>query len=289
MLLDSVGPGSVSLLTGDFQVSATDVSVPTYQGALSIGRSLTTLAPMNTERPDATGVFGPGWSASLPGADTGAADLALADYVSEGYLSFTGSDGDVSLYQATSPAGTYPVSYAGVDDAAADGATVTKLSAGEVRLLDADGTTTVFSLNTSTHLGNASSVIESGSAGTTTYTRDTVGRVTRIWGRSRPGSSCASPDTIPGCRSLTLTYGPVAVGGGTVSRLQSVVFHSFDPATAAMTAVPVAAYDYDGAGRLASAYDPRISPNLKTTYTYYGDGRLGVANPARPRALDDDL
>jgi hypothetical protein len=44
---EAVGPGSLSLLTGDYQVSAADVSVPTYQGSLSIGRSLTTLAPVN--------------------------------------------------------------------------------------------------------------------------------------------------------------------------------------------------------------------------------------------------
>jgi RHS repeat-associated protein len=277
---DSVGPGVVSLLTGDYQVSASDVSVPTYQGSLSIGRSLTTLAPANTERADASGVFGPGWSASLPGANTGAADLALVDHPSEGYLAFAGSDGGVSLYQATSPAGSYPVSYAGVDDAAANGATVTKVSAGEVHLLDADGSRTVFTLNSSTHAGTVRSVIEPGTAGTTTFTRDSAGRVTRILGAVPSGVSCAaSPDTTPGCRSLTLTYGSVAVGTGTVSRLQSVVFHTYDPVAAAMVAVPVAAYDYDSTGRLAHAWDPRISPNLKTSYSYDANGRLASLTP----------
>lgn len=276
---DAVGPGSLSLLTGDYQVSAADVSVPTYQGSLSIGRSLSTLAPVNTERPDATGVFGPGWSASLPGADAGAADLALTDHLSDGYLSFEGSDGSVSMYQATSPTGSYPVSYAGVEDAASDGATVTKLSAGEVRLLDADGTTTVFALNATTQLGTASSVIESGSASTTTFTRDAAGRVTRILGAVPAGVSCASPDTTPGCRSLTLAYGAVPVGAGTVSRLRSVAFHTFDPVTATMIAVPVTAYDYDSSGRLAGSYDPRISPKLKTTYTYDVNGRLATLTP----------
>jgi RHS repeat-associated protein len=275
---DAVGPGSLSLLTGDYQVSAADVSVPTYQGSLSIGRSLTSLAPAG-ERAGASGVFGPGWTASLPGAEAGAADLALVDHSSDGYLSFTGSDGSVSLYQATSPTSSYPVSYAGVDEAAVDGATVTKLSATEVRLLDADGTTTVFALNATTHLGTASSVIESGSASTTTFTRDAAGRVTRILGAVPAGVSCASPDTTPACRSLTLTYGSVPVSAGTVSRLRSVVFHTFDPATAAMTAVSVAAYDYDSAGQLAAAYDPRISPNLRTTYTYDGNGRLATLTP----------
>jgi len=276
---DSVGPGVVSLLTGDFQVSASDVAVPTYQGSLSIGRSLTTLAPVNTERADASGIFGPGWSASLPGADAGAGDLALVDHPADGYLAFTGSDGDVSVYQATSPAGSYPVSYAGVDDAAADGATVTKVSATEVDLLDADGTTTVWLLNTTTNAWAADRVVEAGSGGTTSFTRDSAGRVTRILGAVPAGVSCASPDITPGCRSLTLTYAAVPVGTGTVSRLQSVVFHSYDPATAAMAAVAVAAYDYDSTGRLDHAWDPRITPNLTTGYSYDGNGRLITLTP----------
>ena len=276
--VEAVGPGSVSLLTGDYQVSAADVSVPTYQGSLSIGRSLSTLAPAG-ERADATGVFGPGWSASLPGTDAGAADLTLVDHSSDGYLSLEGSDGDVSLYQATSPTGSYPVSYTGVDDAAADGAAITKLSASEVRLLDADGATTVWLRNTAANAWGVDRVVEASSGSLTSFTRDAGGRVTRILGAVPAGVSCASPDTTPGCRSLTLTYGTVPVDGASVSRLRSVVFHTFDPTTAAMTAVPVAAYDYDSAGWLAGAYDPRITPNLKTAYSYDGNGRLASLTP----------
>jgi len=54
----------VALLTGDYKVDATDVSVPTYAGTLSLGRTLTTLAPPANS--GAAGVFGPGWTASLP-------------------------------------------------------------------------------------------------------------------------------------------------------------------------------------------------------------------------------
>lgn len=75
---EAVGPGTVSLLTGDFSVSATDVAVPSYAGTLSLGRSLTTLAPPAASS-SATGVFGPGWTASLPGPDAGASDLTLTD------------------------------------------------------------------------------------------------------------------------------------------------------------------------------------------------------------------
>ncbi len=268
---EAVGPGSLSLLTGDYQVSASDVSVPSYQGSLSIGRSLTTLAPVNAAATDPSSIFGPGWSASLPGPEGGAADLSVEDHPADGYLSFTGSDGSVSLYQATGSAG----SYAGVADATADGTTVTKVNATEVDLLDSDGTRTVWFRNTTTNTWAVDHVVEAGSSSTTSYSRDSAGWVTRILGASPAGVSCTSPDTTPGCRSLTLSYGSVAVAGGpSVTRLQSVTFHSYGPATAAMTAVQVAAYGYDGTGRLKYAWDPRISPNLVTEYQYDSAGRL---------------
>ncbi|MGI8665151.1 MAG: RHS repeat-associated core domain-containing protein [Jatrophihabitans sp.] len=276
---DSVGSGSVSLLTGDYQVSANDVSVPTYRGSLSIGRSFTTLAPAG-ERADASGVFGPGWSASLPGADAGAAELSVSTaQLGRGYLSFTDSDGTVSEYQATSstssPTVANPITFAGVDDAAADGDTVWMPSLTEVDLTDTDGATTTWT--SAAGVWGASKVAEAGTASTTTYTRDSAGRVTRILGAIPTGVSCASPDTTPGCRSLTLDYFTVA--GHT--RLQTVTFHSFDPATASFPSpAPVLAhYDYDSAGNLIDEYDPRITPFLKTAYTYDSTGRLATLTP----------
>jgi hypothetical protein len=68
-----VGPGSLSLLTGDYAVAATDASVSAYNSTLSVSRTATTLDPAGA-RSDATGVFGPGWTASLsgpPGGDAG--------------------------------------------------------------------------------------------------------------------------------------------------------------------------------------------------------------------------
>jgi hypothetical protein len=49
----AVGPGQVSLLTGDYALSATDATVPTYSGALSIGRTFTTLVLARDLQPPA--------------------------------------------------------------------------------------------------------------------------------------------------------------------------------------------------------------------------------------------
>src|SRR5260370_29869994 len=69
----SAGPGGVALLTGDYSISAVDASVTSYLGGMSVGRSLTTLAPADAgvspaaQRSDTSGVFGPGWTPELAG------------------------------------------------------------------------------------------------------------------------------------------------------------------------------------------------------------------------------
>lgn len=68
----AVGPGTLSLLTGDYQISSTDAAISSSIDGLSIGRSLTTLAPAAANN-TATGVFGPGWSADLSGPSAGRA------------------------------------------------------------------------------------------------------------------------------------------------------------------------------------------------------------------------
>lgn len=69
-------PGEVALWTGEFNMSATDISVPGYTGNLSISRSLMTYESPNN---GVTGAFGPGWSAPFDGADAGAAGLQVVD------------------------------------------------------------------------------------------------------------------------------------------------------------------------------------------------------------------
>ena len=67
-----LGPGSVSLLTGGYSISATDVAESGYADSLTLDRTLTTLAPAAASTAP-TGVFGPGWTASLTGPAAGAA------------------------------------------------------------------------------------------------------------------------------------------------------------------------------------------------------------------------
>jgi RHS repeat-associated protein len=275
-----LGPGLLALLTGDYQLAATDAAAGTSLGSLTIGRTLTTLAPADAggpvmqQRSDASGVFGPGWTADLAGPDAGDANLTVTDKTS--YLLFTAADGGVASYQATSPTSTYPVNFAAVGDTAGDGTTVTKTNATTITMADPDGTITTWT-KTGTSW-RVAAVTQPGSNTTSSYSYNTAGLVTRILAPVPVGVTCANPDTTPGCRSLVLSYQTITVSGVSVTRLQTVSLSLPQTAGTANT-IPVTAYDYDVNGWLADAYDPRITPALKTAYTYTAAGRLATLTP----------
>jgi RHS repeat-associated protein len=58
---ESIGPGNVNVESGEFGLSATDVSVSGFGSRLDISRSFE-----SQHLPTARGPFGPGWTASLP-------------------------------------------------------------------------------------------------------------------------------------------------------------------------------------------------------------------------------
>lgn len=280
---DQVGPGTLALLTGDYTIAASDAAAASSLGGLGLGRSLTTLAPADaglapgSQRIDASGVFGPAWTADLAGPGAGEADLRLTDDASTGYLVFTGPDGSSSSYEATTPVGTYPISFAGVNTSADKGLTVTKVSSTSVTMADAGGTVTTWTKASS--IWQATSVAEPGSNSSSTYNYNGSGLVTRILGPVPSGVSCSSaPDTTPGCRSLTLTYQTITVSGVNLTRLQKVNV-SLPQTSGTSNITVVAQYDYNATAQLIDAYDPRISPNLKTAYTYNPAGRLATLTP----------
>ena len=87
----AAGPGQVALWTGEFNVEATDVSVPGYSGTLSISRSHSTYSsPTNA----IDGIFGGGWIAQFDGADAGAAGMRVIDSTPiDGTIALVDGDG----------------------------------------------------------------------------------------------------------------------------------------------------------------------------------------------------
>ncbi|CUU53959.1 RHS repeat-associated core domain-containing protein [Parafrankia irregularis] len=279
-----VGPGTLALLTGDYSLSATDVSMPTYTGSLAVGRSTTTLTPPSATS-DPSGVFGPGWTSDLQGPETGAAGSTLTDTTSTtNTVSLTSSEGTPSAYSRTG-SGSYPYSYVGVGDTATDGSKLVKDSATQFTHTGADGTKTVFVSKTvgSATIWVTDRVEEPGSATTSTYTTDSAGRVTRILGPVPDGVTCTT--LVAGCRALTFTYATSTTATGTTpatwgdytGRLASISM-SLNGASA----VVVAQYRYDNTGHLREQYDPRLDSggtHLSTTYAYNAAGQVSSYTP----------
>ncbi|MEU6407717.1 DNRLRE domain-containing protein [Microbispora sp. NPDC046933] len=274
-----LGPGTVSLLTGDYSVSATDVTA----FDLSVSRGHTTLAPATAS--GAAGVFGPGWTASFPGGASRASGMRFEDHSGAGYVLLTGTDGATQTYTVQGD-GTYT----GISDAS-DGSKVVKDSATQFTHTDAEGTKTVFTA--SGGAWRVASIDEAGSENTTTYTYDASGRVSRMLAPVPAGVTCTT--LVAGCKTLDLTYASsttatgVSSGWGDYTGLvKSISYTAYDPATLAMKTTVVAAYAYDSTGHLRTLTDPRT--NLTLTYYYDAAGRISQITPPglNPWRIDYD-
>lgn len=285
-----VGPGQVSLLTGDYEVSATDADITAYNGSLSVSRSFTTLAP-SAQSTGTTGVFGPGWTAALDGPGTGAANETATIAGDKSYVVLTDSDGAASAYVATSSLTTSPIGYTGIGDAA-DGSLLSyaySSATPTLTLTEVDGTQTVWTQQASQWVPQ--SVVQTGTAAqnTASYYYGTngasAGLPSRIVAPAPSGVDCGSEakaSGTEGCRSLVFGYTAMTVDGIPVQRLTSVALNAWNPSKSGgpgMDIIQIEAYDYDGNGRLAHAWDPRITPNLKTAYSYDTNGRLASLTP----------
>jgi RHS repeat-associated protein len=76
-------------------------------------------------------------------------------------------------------------------------------------------------------------------------------------------SDAAATETV-GCHTLTFQYTPCTCGGW--ARLSSITY--FNSSGQLSQAKKVAQYEYDSSNRLIAEWDPRVSSALKETYTY---------------------
>jgi RHS repeat-associated protein len=268
-----VGPGSVSLLTGNYSVSSTDVSVQAWGSDLTVARAFNALSATTT------GVFGPGWQISLAVQQANAAWTKLTDTGSGVVL--TDADGGAAVF-AKSGSGYLPQG-----DAAAAGLALTKTaSPDEFTIKALDGSSTAFGFVsgpatptlTNPRLYRVSRVTQPGSNQVTTYTYNPDGTPAAILApKPTAATVCDQATWSPGCRALQLGYAS--------GRLTKVTVKTTDGA-GAVKVVDTACYAYDANSRLSQAWDPRISgttcasPVLATTYSYDVSGRLATVTPA---------
>lgn len=275
------GPGQVNLLTGNLELSATDVALP----AGTVSRTFQSRAP------NAPGsVFGPGWSLNI-----GTAPSVYRSLTDNGdTVVITAADGSLFTFRKQTDG-----SYVAEDDLT--GLALTKVSSTRFELKELSFVTSGF-----TNYANPSSPNTflpsdvdmsdgNGQSSASWLVVDGVAEPTKLVAAPAPGVSCAtSPETTRGCLTLTFDYAPTTTATGTsepqwgdyLGRLKTV--HAIgwdpDPSTQAMRTVDVASYTYDSTGRLRAAWDPRVSPALKTKYSYDSDGHVVTVTPPGEQA-----
>ncbi len=278
----AVGPGSVNPESGDFAMEATDVNISGASTGLTVARHYDSRNVTEGEEEP----LGPDWSMFLNNvatlqvlpdesvsvlAPSGATEFARTE---SGTFEPPEGDKDLSL--------EYKTEYEGKEPA--------------YILSDAkQGTTTVFRLPSGAkHWMGASTrgPIATDSV-TDEYTtlEPSAGKkivTPRLELAPHPALTCAREKLERGCRGLEFIYDEGATTakgeaesewGNYKDRLKEVISVAYNPKTGTMAQTAVAAYEYDGLGRLRAEWNPQIKPALKTTYGYDAENHLTAYTP----------
>ena len=273
-----VGPGSVNAQSGDFTVTAGDVSVA------EPGLPLTAERSYHSRRVAAAGPLGPQWSMSVGAQESLTTWLGnpTLKTTAGGEVTFTSSGGG----KFAAPAGDANLTLTEIKNES--GATT------EYVLRDAsDAEATHFT--PSGFLWKPTK--QEGPAETTRYIYQTVEGTTEPTYALAPepaglGYSCflkleKAEGLEKGCRALSFKYATSTTATGEnrsewstyKGRLEQISLIAYNPATKAMATTPVAQYLYDNKGRMRDEWDPRISPALHTYYGYDEEGHLTALTP----------
>lgn len=283
----SVGPGTLDLLTGNVTLGATDVSIGGFN-PLEFARTYNTRAPGSLGE---TTVLGQGWKPGAPVEEAGGSEWASLKVTSESetiegqtysfeYATLKDLEGYEIPFEKQGESYVAPPELTGY---------TLVLTEGKFILTDPGGNKTTFS---NENTGNGAeyvpvSVTQPGSGPhSTVMTWSFVGgqrrlvRVVAPTASKAPSECTESPTTTEGCRTLEFSYVSATTWGapsGYGERLLKITFYA--PGDGG--SFEVAAYSYDTQGRLVSEWDPRITPNLKTTYTYEGEKLAKITPPGQ--------
>ncbi|MGV4987911.1 DNRLRE domain-containing protein [Streptomyces sp. NRAIS4] len=280
---DGVGPGSVNDLTGDYTLSATDASA----FGMSVSRTASSRKP--TAGADAEGqvaIFGPQWTSGTT-AEATDSDYAYLRQTSSTSVAVVGVDGDETGFTATSAGGWK--SEPGSEDL-----TLTGSLTGSFTLKDTGGTTTTFAkVDPAATTWQVSTTYLPTDNSTTTVVSEKVVNGSLTLARPKyviaptsavASATCATTPSTKGCRVLeyvyaTSTTATSSVFGDYTGQVAQIKLWATDPGASSATATVIAQYAYDDSGRLRESWDPRISPALKTAYTYDSAGRVATLTP----------
>jgi RHS repeat-associated protein len=280
----SVGPGSVNLITGNFTVSETDVSIPGWNSSLSFSRT-------HNSRDAASGglsVLGPGWKPGVPVEQAGGAQWrGVREFVPseeealegiEPYAHLTDLKGNEYTFEKTGETWVTPPEVAG---------SVLAKESGVFVFTDQAGNRTYFGNSNGSGEYLPSKITQTGGSANSTQMVYELEpgklRLKMIIAPTAAGIACneASAEGMVGCRSLVFDYKNASDWGAPSSlgdRLLKIKY--FGALNGVMKSWEVARYKYDTEARLIEEWDPRISPTLKETYTYETGGQLKTITPA---------
>lgn len=283
---DEVGPGSVNLLTGDYTLSATDASA----FDLAVSRSASSRVPdKGAKQEGQAAIFGKEWVAGTA-AEMTDSDFSHLRKISDTAVAVVDAEGEETHFTANA-ARTAWISEPGSEDLTLKGSV-----SGSFTLTDTEGTVTEFTKpDTAAATWQVSSTLLDGLANsTTTVISETVtvdgkklARPKRIIAptSAATAAACTAAPSTKGCRLLEFVYATSTTAtdashGDIAGQVKEIRLWSTVPGASAATSKSVQMYLYDGGGRLRQAWNPQISPSLKTEYAYDGAGRVTKLTPA---------
>ncbi|MFE9455728.1 DNRLRE domain-containing protein [Streptomyces californicus] len=280
-----VGPGQVNLLTGDYSLSASDASA----FDLSVTRTATSRTPdKGATQEGQAPIFGKEWVTGT------AAELTDSDWshvrrITDTAVALIDSEGEETYFSANSSKTAW-IPEPGAEDLVLKGAVT-----GSFTLNDSDGTLTTFTKPDATaSTWQVSSTLLDGLTNSTTTV---LSETTTMGGRklARPkriiaptsaatAAACGADPTTKGCRVIEFVYAASTTAtGGTFGdfsgQTKEIRLWSTAPGAASATSKSVQTYLYDAGGRLRQAWDPQITPSLKTEYAYDSAGRVTQLTP----------
>lgn len=298
---EEIGPGTVDLVTGNFSLTATDVTVDAYKADLTVSRTY------NSRYTDKSSVLGPGWTLGIPvdSSSTGyrklfdRADVRLPEDERFPSVEIESVDGSGLVFElAESPDGSERY----VPEAGLEGMKLTRvpdpndpMRTNGFVLTDLDGGETVefTTKDDSNGFGGwtptaATSPLVA-DAIRYKYTYGTDGKATIDSAFSSTGSTgiaCGNDWlAIPrGCQALHFNYTNVG-GNPTLRRLSSIALRTWDPerSTPQMITTPMVNYTYYSDGTLRYVWDPRIAESSPyTTYTHTQVGGQSMIATIKP-------
>ncbi|MFI5942067.1 DNRLRE domain-containing protein [Streptomyces uncialis] len=277
---EEVGPGTVNLLTGDFTLSATDTSA----FDLSISRSASSRTPdQGVKQEGQAAIFGKEWVAGT------AAELTESEYshvreVSANAVDVVMAEGEAVHFTANAARNGW------IAEPGSEDLTLTGGVTGSFTLADTEGTVTQFTKpGTGATTWQVSSTLLNGLAqSATTVVSETVtvggkqlARPARVIAPTSAvtAATCTSAPATKGCRALEFGYASATTATATAlgdidGQVKEIRLWSTEPGAANATSKVVQTYRYDSQGRLREAWNPLITPLLKTQYGYDTAGRV---------------